>query len=358
MSSLTSVTPTSNKCIADNSPIPVIKGSDPFKISKAQEINELFEHPKIKSQLGDLLDCFWCEHGQTINRITDCKILQLETLEKAFLPSQPVVNQVSVTAVNHPMVIVATSKKVKLPMDAEITIRKENCGCRGSLLFTVSDILNANTATIKSRTTIYPIPFRKKDIIEVGVDEAGRGCLFGPVTAGAVIWPPDLDDATTRRLIKDSKKLTEAQREEAYAYITENAVSWGVASLDNKEIDNTNILRAAIKAMHLAIDETYVIPTHILVDGDRFIVYNDRKGEPVSYSTVVQGDSKYYSIAAASIIAKVTRDRAMVQLEKDYPELERYGIGSNKGYGAEVHLEAIKTYGVTQWHRRSFSPCK
>jgi ribonuclease HII len=299
-----------------------------FNVSKNPKINEIFEILEIKNQIVDYLDCFWCEHGQILNHIISCNIYDLNEIE--------------------------TRPNDKLfPIKAEILIAKQQCGCKGTLIVNI-----LNSAKVISVTPIYPIPFRKRDIIEVGVDEVGRGCIFGPVTSGAVIWPPDLDNETTRRLIKDSKELTEPQREEAYAYILENAVSWGIASLDNHEIDNTNISRAAIKTMHMAIDQTFINPQHIIADGNNFYIYTDQKGEPVNHTTVIKGDNKYYSIAAASIIAKVTRDREMIKLEQDHPELIKYGIASNKGYGAAVHTDAIKKYGLTDWHRRSFGPCK
>ena len=233
-----------------------------------------------------------------------------------------------------------------------ITFSKEECGCQGQLL------IDANT--LAALTPFYPAPFRKKkSILEVGTDEVGRGCLFGPVTSAAVVWPPDLDTEYTRRMVKDSKALNEGQREEAYQFIIENAISWGVASLDNDEIDRTDILKASIRAMHLAIRETYIEPSHILVDGTQFKFYMDRESVQVSHTCIPKGDSRYYSIAAASIIAKVTRDRWVTALAKEKPELEeRYGIGSNKGYGAKIHMDGIRKWGITKWHRRSFKPCR
>lgn len=311
-----------NKCVIDNSDFSTVCGS---KLSSDSDVNKVLEIPEVKNQIGGYLDLYWCEHGQQINHILNCTIL----------------TQIS-----------------KKPIQVEFIIRKINCGCRGTLIISIHDHDLSLVPQIKLETHIYPIPFRNPGIIEVGVDEVGRGCLFGPVTSGAVIWPPDLDNETTRRLIKDSKKLNETQREEAYAYILENVISWGVASLDNREIDRTNILRAAIKSMHMAIDETYIVPQHIIADGNSFNIYIDRHAEPVNHTTIVEGDNKYYSIAAASIIAKVTRDREMIKLEKENPELIKYGISSNKGYGAAIHLQAIKTYGLTEWHRRSFGICK
>ena len=300
---------TTNKCIPDTS-TPITGHS----ISEAVELHKSELKPRLK-ELIDFMDYFWCDHANLSYVVTDIKT-------------------------------------GKTPDHIELYLRKIPCGCRGFL-----NILKREKS-LTPLTVLSPIPFRKKGIIEVGVDEVGRGCLFGPVTAGAVVWPPNLDNDITRKLVKDSKKLTEAQREEAYTYIIENAISWGVASLDSQEIDRSNILKASIKAMHLAIDETYIIPDHVVADGNYFKFYMDQDGQTVSHTTVIEGDSKYYSIAAASIIAKVTRDRAMVELTKKHPELEIYGIASNKGYGAKVHTDAIKAYGLTKWHRRSFGPCK
>lgn len=281
-------------------------------------------------QIQDYLEVFWCIHGETDYIITniDVKIPQGET-------------DTAPTATTTPAVT-----------DLTIILRKKNCGCQGTLL------LRIDQGNIKLNTMLYPIPFRKNVGIEVGVDEVGRGCLFGPVTAGAVVWPKDLDNETTRRLIKDSKLLNDSQKEEAYAYIIENAISWGIASLDNTEIDRTNILRASIKAMHMAIDETYIMPDHIIVDGNKFNFYLDHTGQQVNHTTIIKGDNKYYSIAAASIIAKVTRDREMIKLVQDHPELNKYGIASNKGYGAQIHMDGIKAHGITQWHRKSYRPCQ
>ena len=186
------------------------------------------------------------------------------------------------------------------------------------------------------------------DCIEAGVDEVGRGCLAGPVFTAAVILPKDFDNP----LIKDSKKLNRKQLEEAYKIITEQAISWSVFQHSVETIDKHNILAATIMAMHGAIENLDVIPEHILVDGNQFRdYYSGKTFKKIPHTTVVKGDATYYSIAAASIIAKITRDRMMETLALSFPE---YGWETNVGYGTQKHRDAIKKYGITEWHRQSF----
>ena len=178
--------------------------------------------------------------------------------------------------------------------------------------------------------------------IEAGCDEAGRGCLAGPVTAAAVILPPDFHND----LINDSKQLTERQRDLLRPIIEREAVAWAVAMVSPQEIDRINILRASITAMHRALDQLVVRPEFILVDGNRFFPYRD-----IPHTTIVKGDGKMLSIAAASILAKTHRDEFMRQLDKEFPQ---YGWASNKGYPTADHRAAIAAHGVTVHHRRSF----
>ena len=178
--------------------------------------------------------------------------------------------------------------------------------------------------------------------IEAGCDEAGRGCLAGPVTAAAVILPPDFHND----LINDSKQLTERQREQLRPVIEREAVAWAVAMVSPHEIDRINILRASITAMHRALDQLAVRPEGILVDGNRFLPYHD-----IPYTTIVKGDGKMLSIAAASILAKTHRDELMCKLDKEYPQ---YGWAGNKGYPTPAHRAAIAQYGATPYHRRTF----
>jgi ribonuclease HII len=182
-----------------------------------------------------------------------------------------------------------------------------------------------------------------RNLVEAGCDEAGRGCLAGPVVAAAVILPKNF----RHLVLDDSKKLTAEQREELRSEIIDSAVAWKVAFVDNEEIDKINILRASIKAMHLAIDGLDKVPEFLLIDGNRFYPYKN-----FGYKTIIKGDGLYFSIAAASVLAKTFRDEYMEKLHCDYPD---YGWISNKGYPTDYHRAAIMKYGLTPFHRRSFS---
>ncbi|MCM1309483.1 MAG: ribonuclease HII [Bacteroides sp.] len=181
------------------------------------------------------------------------------------------------------------------------------------------------------------------ELIEVGCDEAGRGCLAGPVFAAAVILPPGY----THPLLHDSKAITEHQREEMRRIIERDAVAWAVASCSAQEIDEINILRASIVAMHRALDLLTVEPQLIVVDGNRFTPW--RLGVP--YTTVVKGDAKYANIAAASILAKTHRDEWISKAAKDFPA---YGWEQNKAYPTAAHREAIALHGPSPLHRMTF----
>lgn len=179
--------------------------------------------------------------------------------------------------------------------------------------------------------------------IEAGLDEAGRGCLAGPVYAAAVILPPGFSN----ELLNDSKQLSEKRRYELREVIEREALAWAVGVVENEEIDQINILRASILAMHRAVDQLKVRPEHLLVDGNRFYTYQD-----IPHTTVVKGDAKLMSIAAASILAKTYRDDFMLEAHRQYPQ---YHWDSNKGYPAKAHRLAIARYGTTPLHRRSFN---
>ena len=178
--------------------------------------------------------------------------------------------------------------------------------------------------------------------LEAGCDEAGRGCLAGPVVAAAVILP----EGFRNELLNDSKQLTEKQREELRPLIEREATAWAVALVDNEEIDRVNILKASILAMHRALDALEVRPEYILVDGNRFLPYGE-----TPYACIVKGDGKYMSIAAASVLAKTHRDEYMRQLDKEYPV---YHWAKNKGYPTRDHREAIAAHGISPLHRRTF----
>ncbi|MBR3566764.1 MAG: ribonuclease HII [Salinivirgaceae bacterium] len=177
---------------------------------------------------------------------------------------------------------------------------------------------------------------------EAGCDEAGRGCLAGPVFAAAVILPPDFSNDK----LNDSKQLTEKQRYQLRDVIMREAAAYAVAKLDAPQIDEINILNASIKSMHLALDQLKVRPEFIIVDGNRFKPYGN-----IKHQTIVKGDGKYLSIAAASVLAKTFRDDFMVQIDKEFPQ---YNWAKNKGYPTTDHRTAIAKYGATPYHRRSF----
>ncbi|MBK7626898.1 MAG: ribonuclease HII [Bacteroidales bacterium] len=182
-----------------------------------------------------------------------------------------------------------------------------------------------------------------KNLTEAGCDEAGRGCLAGPVVAAAVILPKNFKHP----FLNDSKKLSSKQRFILKDEIINTAISWKVAFVNNEEIDQMNILRASIKAMHIAIEGLDKEPQFLLIDGNRFYPYKDLR-----YKTIIKGDSLYFSIAAASVLAKTFRDEYMDKINEEYPQ---YGWIKNKGYPTSAHRAAIIEYGITPYHRKSFS---
>ena len=185
--------------------------------------------------------------------------------------------------------------------------------------------------------------------IEAGCDEAGRGCLAGSVYAAAVILPEDYQND----LLNDSKQLTEKKRYQLREIIERDAVAWAVGIVTPEEIDKINILNASILAMHRALDQLKVRPEAIIVDGNRFKPYKDpADGKYLPSTTIVKGDGKYLSIAAASILAKTYRDDYMNQLAEEYPQ---YDWLSNKGYPTKKHRDAIRQFGITPYHRKSYN---
>lgn len=237
----------------------------------------------------------------------------------------------------------------------------------------IEDDLEEITTVKKTRQIQKPLQkFYKEDasIFEIGVDEAGRGPLFGRVYTAAVVLPKD--DSFDHSRVKDSKKFHSKKKiEEVAEYIKQNAIAWYVSFEDEKVIDEINILQATQSSMHSCILETrkqllkgddYKI--ELLIDGNYFkpvTILNKKtsKIETIPYTTIEGGDNKYTAIAAASILAKVERDKYIDDLCEQNPTLsEYYGIDSNKGYGAKRHLDGIKEHGITIWHRRSFGICK
>ncbi|MBK9982758.1 MAG: ribonuclease HII [Saprospiraceae bacterium] len=184
--------------------------------------------------------------------------------------------------------------------------------------------------------------YLEKGRLEAGCDEAGRGCFAGPVFAAAVILPHGFRCPG----LNDSKKISAERREEYRIIIEKNAIAWAVASIDSKVIDRINILRASIQAMHNALRSLTVRPEFIIVDGNRFYPFED-----INHECIVEGDAKFRSIAAASILAKTHRDAHMRSLHELYPQ---YGWNQNKGYGTEIHRAAIVAHGITPEHRVSF----
>lgn len=187
------------------------------------------------------------------------------------------------------------------------------------------------------------LPYLQENRIEAGCDEAGRGCLAGAVYAAAVILPPDFKN----EMLNDSKQLTEKQRYALRSVIEESALAWAVGIVSPEEIDQINILNASFLAMHRAIDQLKIRPEHLLIDGNRFNPYPN-----IPHTTIVKGDGKYLSIAAASILAKTYRDDYMNQLHREYPV---YDWDHNKGYPTKKHRAAIAEYGISPYHRKSYN---
>lgn len=187
------------------------------------------------------------------------------------------------------------------------------------------------------------LPFYQNNLIEAGLDEAGRGCYAGPVFAAAVILPKDF----FHPLLNDSKQLKEKQRDLLRPIIEKESIAFAVSEISNNEIDNINILQASYKAMHQSIDQLTITPELLLIDGNRFKPYKQ-----INHLCIIKGDGKYASIAAASILAKTYRDEHMQQLHKKFPQ---YGWDKNKGYGTFVHRKAIETNGLCKYHRKSFN---
>lgn len=186
-------------------------------------------------------------------------------------------------------------------------------------------------------------PFFTENLIEAGCDEAGRGCIAGPVVAAAVILPRGIDFPE----FDDSKKLSEKQREKLRIKVLENAEAYGVGIVSAKEIDEINILNASFLAMHRAIDQLKIRPELLLIDGNRFNKYKN-----IKHQCIVGGDAKYQAIAAASILAKTTRDHIMEELDNQYPN---YNWKKNKGYPTIEHKNAVAEYGMTPFHRKTFN---
>ena len=187
------------------------------------------------------------------------------------------------------------------------------------------------------------LPFLHNDLLEAGLDEAGRGCYAGPVFAAAVILPKDF----FHPLLNDSKQLNEKQRDQLRPIIEKESISFAVASVDNTTIDKINILQASFRAMHLSLDELIIKPQFLIIDGNRFKSY-----KKIPHQCIIKGDGKYAPVAAASILAKTYRDEFMKKIHTAFP---LYGWDKNKGYGTLFHRQAIEEYGLCNYHRKSFN---
>jgi|TARA_B100000795_G_scaffold260710_1_gene236838 ribonuclease HII len=198
--------------------------------------------------------------------------------------------------------------------------------------------------------------FYYENTIEAGVDEAGRGPLFGRVYVGAVVLPQG--DEFDHSLMKDSKKLSHKKRLKAYEYIKENALDWTCFWISAEEIDKINVYKATHNAMHKALDQLNVRPENILVDGNKFYVYK-HDNEIIPHVCIIGGDNKYTSIAAASIIAKVEHDKYINKMCDENPTLDSfYDLRNNKGYGTKKHIAGIEKHGISIWHRKTFGICR
>lgn len=186
------------------------------------------------------------------------------------------------------------------------------------------------------------LKYFKEGVVEAGCDEAGRGCLAGPVVAAAVILPSGFEND----LLNDSKKLSEKQRQKLRPIIEEEALAWAVEMVFNEEIDQVNILNASFLAMNRAVQKLKVIPEHLLIDGNRFRPQSD-----IPFTCMIKGDGRFYSIAAASVLAKTYRDEWMEKIHGEYPQ---YDWAKNKGYPTKKHRAAISEFGITKYHRLSF----
>ena len=201
--------------------------------------------------------------------------------------------------------------------------------------------------------------YHTENILEVGIDEAGRGCLFGPVCIGAVILKDSNDPLMNE--IKDSKKISEKKRNKLYDFIKNNSIAYSVQFLNHEEIDKYNILQTTLNGMHKCLDEIdeKVNIENILVDGNHFPPYFSIKQDKfLKHNCIINGDNEYLNIAAASILAKVSRDNYIKDLCEKNEIYNKYNLAKNKGYGTKQHLDAIKEFGITDLHRKTFAPCK
>ena len=201
--------------------------------------------------------------------------------------------------------------------------------------------------------------YYNEEEVEAGVDEVARGCLLGRVYTAAVIWNKENDPDVDHPVMKDSKKIPKLKRTQMSEYIKEYAIDYSIAYSEAELIDQKNILKTTHLTMHKALDQLNLDIDNILVDGNSFELYRNKNGEIIRHTCIVDGDTKYYPIACASILAKVAHDQYIVDLCLQYPELDqKYDLLSNMGYGTAKHIEGIKKFGLSPFHRKTFGICK
>jgi len=200
------------------------------------------------------------------------------------------------------------------------------------------------------------IRYYNENTLEVGIDEVGRGSLFGRVYVAGVILPQDLDDEYSN-MIRDSKRVSAKKRKILRKYIEEKAIDYYVGYEESGVVDTKNILKTTLDLMCKVVDNLSVKPELLLIDGNRFYGYRDVDGNEIPHKCIIGGDDKYMSIAAASILAKEYRDEYLEELCLSDDIINKYGIATNKGYGTKIHMEAIKEHGITEYHRKSYKPC-
>lgn len=200
--------------------------------------------------------------------------------------------------------------------------------------------------------------YYKENELEIGMDESGAGPLMGSLYVAGVILPhkcPYEECKDYWEMLNDSKKLSDKKKDMLFDFIPEVAIDYSIVTITPEEVDRDNIWQSRVKGFHKVLDELSIKPTHIIVDGTAFKPYMDSEGNVIPHVCIKKGDTKYRSIAAASILAKVARDREVIELHNEYPE---YNWLSNKGYGTKEHLDAIKEYGITEYHRKTYGICK
>lgn len=240
---------------------------------------------------------------------------------------------------------------------SEDSVISENTETTKINIFNMPPKKTKRATKIKEITMMNSSVDDDKDIIEAGIDEAGRGCLAGRVYTAAVILPDEFPDNTYLQ-INDSKQLTAIKREELRRYIEEHAVAFSVEYADTDEIEEKNILHATIAAMHRCVKKLRVEPDNLVVDGNYFKQYTDKNGIIIPYQTVKKGDTKYRNIAAASILAKVYHDEHVIEMLEKNPDCEKYGWRKNMCYATKQHRDAIAVHGITEFHRKSFGICR